>query len=103
MLYDGNNGFKVSKFIIDYFYELLLPFVTKISVEKEEIEELAYLLSKSNFQIMSEEELVTLYKFIKEKQKGVVDDFDYIGIIMKYQAKLEKNELMDDGDYGDIG
>jgi len=96
ILYNGDNGFKVSKFIIDYFYELLLPFVTKISVEKKEVEELAYQINKSNFQIMSEEELVTLYKFINDKYKDNVDDYEYLGLILDYQIKLDtksKNEL----------
>lgn len=89
LLYNGNNGFKVSKFIIDYFYELLLPFVTKISVEKKEVEELAYQINKSNFQIMSEEELVTLYEFINDKYKNNVDDYEYLGLILDYQIKLD--------------
>lgn len=96
ILYNGDNGFKVSKFIIDYFYELLLPFVTKISVEKKEVEELAYQINKSNFQIMSEEELVTLYKFINDKYKDNVDDYEYLGLILDYQTKLDTkstNEL----------
>lgn len=89
LLYNGDNGFNVAKFVIDYFYELLLPFVTKISVEQNEVEELAYQINKSNYDIISEEELVTLYKFINNKYQGITDKFDYLGLILDYQSKLD--------------
>jgi hypothetical protein len=89
LLYNGDNGFNVAKFVIDYFYELLLPFVTKISVEQNEVEELAYQINKSNYEIISEEELVTLYKFINNKYQGITDKFDYLGLILDYQSKLD--------------
>lgn len=105
ILYDGTNGFQVSKFIIDYFYELLFPFVNKISVTDEELREIAHYLSKSNFEIIHEDYLIDqIFKFIKNKQKGIEDDFDYLELIMNYQNILEDNNLIpmvDDMDMND--
>lgn len=98
LLFNGDNGFKLSKFVIDYFYELLLPFVTKIMTEPKEVDELVYRINKSNFQIISEENLVNLYKFIGKKQKGTVDDFDYLELVMNYQSNLSIKDFINDRD-----
>lgn len=97
VLFNGDNGFKVSKFIIDYYYELLYPFATKIATEKKEVEEIAYRINKYNFEIISEDQLINLYKFISDKENGIVDDFDYLGLIMDYEKDLSIKDFINDG------
>jgi hypothetical protein len=90
-LYRGDiNLFKVSKFIFDYFYELLRPFVEKITIEDKELSDIVYKLSKYNFNILSEEELEELYRVVDKIYKGYADYFDYLELVVKYQDKLEK-------------
>lgn len=91
LLYTGDNGFEVSTFIVDYFYELLYPFAKNISTEKKEMEDIYYIISSTNFEIISQDLLAEIYKYINNSFKGYGDDFDYIGIIMDYQCMLEQH------------
>jgi hypothetical protein len=91
LIKDGTNGFKVSKFIYDYFYELLYPFAKKMVLDEKDLNYLICLLSKYNFEILSEEELLELYNHIKD---SYATEYNYYDLIMKHQCQLEgKNRL----------
>jgi hypothetical protein len=90
--FNGVDGFKVSKFIYDYFYELLYPFTGKIITDKNDVSNIAYQLSRTNFEILSEDQLIELYDHIKTRYDST-DKYDYIELIAKYQAGLEGKNL----------
>lgn len=92
LAYDGTNGFKVSKFIYDYMYELLYQFTGKIIIEDKDLPNIVYLISRSNYNIMSEDQLTELYKHIKNRY-DIADKYDYIEMIAKYQAELEGKKI----------
>lgn len=92
LVYDGSNGFKVSKFIYDYFYELLYPFTGKIITEEKDLPNIVFQLSRANFEILSEDQLVELYNYIKNKYNDE-DKYGYIELVAQYQQVLEGKNL----------
>ena len=43
---------------------------------------------------MDQEIIEKIYKHIINKNSGIDDDYDYIGIIMNYQRSFNKNEYI---------
>ena len=92
LIYDGANGFKLSRFIYDYFGELLYPFTKKIIIEDKDLSDIAFQLSRANFEILSEDQIIELFNFIKQKDEDT-DKFDYIELVARYQQSLEGKNL----------
>ena len=93
-IYSDEKSFSACKFIVDYFITILTPFVDKIELSDKEVEDITYNLAKSNFNIMDQEIIEKIYKHIINKNSGIDDDYDYIGIIMNYQRSFNKNEYI---------
>lgn len=93
-IYSDEKSFSACKFIVDYFMTILTPFVDKIELSDKEVEDITYNLAKSNFNIMDQEIIEKIYKHIINKNNGIDDDYDYIGIIMDYQRSFNKNDYI---------
>ena len=93
-IYSDEKSFSACKFVVDYFMTILTPFIEKIELSEKEVEDITYNLFKSNFEIMDQDMIIRIYKHIIDKNNGVDDDYDYIGIIMDYQKSFNNDEYI---------
>lgn len=97
LYYDQLMVYKLSRFIVDYFVELLYPFYKNISINSKELEKIIYSINTRNFDIISEDMLNNIYNYIRFNIKGVAEDNSYEDLILKYaeelKAKYSKSEF----------
>lgn len=79
----------VAKFIVDYLYELIYPFYNNLRVEKDEMDSLLKNIYNYNFNIIELDTIKDLFTLIKDSERGLADNYDYIAFIMKVQEELE--------------
>lgn len=89
--YNGINIMQISRFIVDYMYELLYPFEKSLKLENDEIEALIRHISKSNHEILKEETLLDLYRLIVDTLRGRADNYDYIEFIIRIMKEIRDN------------
>lgn len=86
--YNGVNLMQISKFIVDYMYELLYPFEKSLKLEKDEIKAIALHIAKANYNILKEESILDLYYIIVDTLRGRADDYDYTEFIIRIMGEI---------------
>ena len=89
--YNDNNLLDISKFIVDYMYELIYPFEKSLIVNKEEVTPIVNHIYNSNFKIIDSDIIEDLYELVHDTLHDKADDYDYIEFILDMTDKLESS------------
>ena len=86
--YNGINLIEISKFIMDYFYELLYPFEKSLKLEEGEIIAIIKHITSYNHNILKEDTLLDLYNLIVNTLRGRADNYDYTEFIIRIMGEI---------------
>ena len=91
LLPNERNTSYIAKFVVDYLYELIYPFYNSLSLEKNEIDGLLENVFLSNYKIIDLSTIKDLFCLIKDANRNMADDYDYIGFIIKVEEEIRLN------------
>lgn len=89
---DDNNLIYLSKFIVDYFYELLYPFEKSLALEKDEINAIVLHIARANCNVLEDDTITDLYYLMVDMLRGRADDYDYTEFIIRVMDELKHND-----------
>ena len=88
LAYSGNNEIELSKFIVDYLYELVYPFDKSLIIKKEELPSIVSHIYNYN-PVIESEYIEELFELVHNTNTGRADNYDYIGFIIKIINHIE--------------